>query len=64
MIPLTGWWKSAANNGNVGVLGIYPGFYSTYSLLSNHPALTVSPQLVCWFLLMIFMGAYLLSYWK
>jgi len=34
------------NNGKIGVWGIsYPGFYSTYSLLSNHPALAaVSPQ--------------------
>lgn len=34
------------NNGNVGIWGIsYPGFYSTYSLLSDHPALkAVSPQ--------------------
>lgn len=34
------------NNGNVGTWGIsYPGFYSTYSLLSGHPALkAASPQ--------------------
>lgn len=34
------------NNGRVGIWGIsYPGFYSTYALLSNHPALkAVSPQ--------------------
>lgn len=34
------------NNGNVGTWGIsYPGFYASYSLLSNHPALkAVSPQ--------------------
>ncbi len=34
------------NNGKVGVWGIsYPGFYSTYALLSGHPALkAVSPQ--------------------
>ncbi len=34
------------NNGNVGIWGIsYPGFYSTYALLCNHPALkAVSPQ--------------------
>jgi len=57
------------NNGNVGTWGIsYPGFYATYSLLSNHPALkAVSPQ-AC--ISDIFFddfhhnGAYLLSYWK
>lgn len=34
------------NNGNVGMWGIsYPGFYSSYALLSDHPALkAVSPQ--------------------
>ncbi|HVI49129.1 MAG TPA: CocE/NonD family hydrolase [Chitinophaga sp.] len=34
------------NNGNVGIFGIsYPGFYSTMSALSGHPALkAVSPQ--------------------
>ncbi|UQD56471.1 CocE/NonD family hydrolase [Flavobacterium sp. K5-23] len=57
------------NNGNVGVWGIsYPGFYSTYSLLSNHPALkAVSPQAcIADFFFDDFHhnGAYLLSYWK
>jgi putative CocE/NonD family hydrolase len=57
------------NNGNVGVWGIsYPGFYSTYSLLSNHPALkAVSPQAcISDFFFDDFHhnGAYLLSYWK
>ena len=59
----------ANNNGNVGVWGIsYPGFYSTYSLLSNHPALkAVSPQAcISDFFFDDFHhnGAYLLSYWK
>jgi hypothetical protein len=53
----------------VGVWGIsYPGFYSTYSLLSNHPALkAVSPQAcISDFFFDDFHhnGAYLLSYWK
>ena len=57
------------NNGNVGVWGIsYPGFYSTYSLLSRHPALkAVSPQAcISDFFFDDFHhnGAYLLSYWK
>jgi putative CocE/NonD family hydrolase len=57
------------NNGNVGVWGIsYPGFYSTYSLLSNHPALkAVSPQAcISDFFFDDFHhnGAYLSSYWK
>jgi hypothetical protein len=56
------------NNGKVGVWGIsYPGFYSTYSLLSNHPALTaVSPQAPIgdfYFDDFHHNGAYLLSYW-
>jgi putative CocE/NonD family hydrolase len=42
------------NNGNVGVMGVsYPGFYSTMTALSNHPALkAVSPQapVTEWFL--------------
>lgn len=55
------------NNGNVGIWGIsYPGFYSTYSLLSNHPALkAVSPQApISDFFFDDFHhnGAYLLSY--
>jgi putative CocE/NonD family hydrolase len=61
--------NAANNNGNVGVWGIsYPGFYSTYSLLSNHPALkAVSPQAcISDFFFDDFHhnGAYLLSYWK
>jgi len=57
------------NNGNVGTWGIsYPGFYATYSLLSNHPALkAVSPQAcISDFFFDDFHhnGAYLLSYWK
>ena len=56
------------NNGKVGVWGIsYPGFYSTYSLLSNHPALAaVSPQAPIgdfYFDDFHHNGAYLLSYW-
>ena len=59
----------AHNNGNVGTWGIsYPGFYATYSLLSNHPALkAVSPQAcIADFFFDDFHhnGAYLLSYWK
>lgn len=55
------------NNGNVGIWGIsYPGFYSTYALLSNHPALkAVSPQAsISDFFFDDFHhnGAYLLSY--
>ncbi|MCW3467456.1 CocE/NonD family hydrolase [Chitinophaga nivalis] len=42
------------NNGNVGVFGIsYPGFYSSMSALSGHPALkAVSPQapIADWFI--------------
>ncbi len=57
------------NNGSVGTWGIsYPGFYATYSLLSNHPALkAVSPQAcISDFFFDDFHhnGAYLLSYWK
>jgi putative CocE/NonD family hydrolase len=56
------------NNGKVGVWGIsYPGFYSTYSLLSNHPSLAaVSPQAPIgdfYFDDFHHNGAYLLSYW-
>jgi putative CocE/NonD family hydrolase len=56
------------NNGKVGVWGTsYPGFYSTYSLLSNHPALAaVSPQAPIgdfFFDDFHHNGAYLLSYW-
>ena len=59
----------ANNNGNVGTWGIsYPGFYATYSMLSNHPALkAVSPQAcIADFFFDDFHhnGAYLLSYWK
>ncbi len=57
------------NNGRVGVWGIsYPGFYSTYSLLSDHPALkAVSPQAPIgdfFFDDFHHNGAYLLSYWR
>lgn len=57
------------NNGRVGVWGIsYPGFYSTYSLLSQHPALkAVSPQAPIgdfFFDDFHHNGAYLLSYWR
>ncbi|MEO2062924.1 MAG: CocE/NonD family hydrolase [Christiangramia sp.] len=57
------------NNGNVGTWGIsYPGFYSTYSLLSGHPALkAASPQAsISDFFFDDFHhnGAYLLSYWR
>ena len=56
-------------NKNVGVWGIsYPGFYSTYSLLSEHPNLkAVSPQAcIADFFFDDFHhnGAYLLSYWR
>ena len=59
----------ANNNANVGTWGIsYPGFYASYSLLSNHPALkAVSPQAsISDFFFDDFHhnGAYLLSYWK
>lgn len=57
------------NNGKVGTWGIsYPGFYATYSLLSEHPALkAVSPQAsIADFFFDDFHhnGAYLLSYWR
>ena len=57
------------NNGNVGIWGIsYPGFYATYSLLSEHPALkAVSPQACIgdfFFDDFHHNGAYLLSYWR
>ncbi|MEL4308467.1 CocE/NonD family hydrolase [Joostella sp. CR20] len=56
-------------NKNVGVWGIsYPGFYSTYSLLSRHPNLkAVSPQACIgdfFFDDFHHNGAYLLSYWR
>ncbi|WP_031425699.1 CocE/NonD family hydrolase [Flavimarina sp. Hel_I_48] len=56
-------------NENVGIWGIsYPGFYATYSLLSEHPALkAVSPQAcISDFFFDDFHhnGAYLLSYWR
>ncbi len=56
-------------NKNVGIYGIsYPGFYATYSLLSEHPALkAVSPQAcISDFFFDDFHhnGAYLLSYWR
>ena len=59
----------ANNNGNVGTWGIsYPGFYATYSLLSNHPALkAVSPQACIgdfFFDDFHHNGAFLLSYWR
>lgn len=57
------------NNGNVGTWGIsYPGFYATYSLLSEHPALkAVSPQAcISDFFFDDFHhnGAFLESYWR
>jgi len=57
------------NNGSVGIWGIsYPGFYATYALLSEHPALkAVSPQACIgdfFFDDFIHNGAYLLSYWR
>ncbi len=57
------------NNGNVGVWGIsYPGFYTTYALLSGHPALkAASPQAsISDFFFDDFHhnGAFLLSYFK
>ena len=56
-------------NGNVGTWGIsYPGFYATYSLLSEHPALkAVSPQAcISDFFFDDFHhnGAFLESYWR
>jgi hypothetical protein len=57
------------NNGNVGTWGIsYPGFYATYSVLSEHPALkAASPQAPIgdfYFDDFHHNGAYLLSYWR
>ena len=57
------------NNGRVGTWGIsYPGFYATYSLLCDHPALkAVSPQACIgdfFFDDFIHNGAFLLSYWR
>ncbi|WP_416442983.1 CocE/NonD family hydrolase [Leeuwenhoekiella sp. A16] len=57
------------NNGNVGIWGIsYPGFYATYALLSEHPALkAVSPQAcISDFFFDDFHhnGAFLESYWR
>lgn len=57
------------NNGKVGVWGIsYPGFYTTYALLSGHPALkAASPQAsISDFFFDDFHhnGAFLLSYFK
>lgn len=57
------------NTGKVGTWGIsYPGFYATYSLLSEHPALkAVSPQACIgdfFFDDFHHNGAYLLSYWR
>ncbi len=59
----------ANNNGNVGTWGIsYPGFYATYSVLSEHPALkAASPQAPIgdfYFDDFHHNGAYLLSYWR
>ncbi len=59
----------ANNNGKVGTYGIsYPGFYATYSLLSEHPALKASSPQACigdfFFDDFIHNGAYLLSYWR
>ncbi len=56
------------NNGRVGTWGIsYPGFYATYSLLSEHPALkAASPQASIgdfFFDDFHHNGAYFLSYW-
>ncbi|MCX2837735.1 CocE/NonD family hydrolase [Salinimicrobium sp. MT39] len=57
------------NNGRVGLWGIsYPGFYTTYSLLANHPAIkAVSPQASIgdfFFDDFHHNGAYMLSYWR
>ncbi|NJW51334.1 CocE/NonD family hydrolase [Salinimicrobium oceani] len=57
------------NNGRVGIWGIsYPGFYATYSLLADHPAIkAVSPQASIgdfFFDDFHHNGAYLLSYWR
>ncbi|WP_121665487.1 CocE/NonD family hydrolase [Mesonia aquimarina] len=55
------------NNGRVGTWGIsYPGFYATYSLLSEHPALKAASPQACisdfFFDDFHHNGAYLLSY--
>jgi hypothetical protein len=57
------------NNGRVGLWGIsYPGFYATYTLLANHPAIkAVSPQASIgdfFFDDFHHNGAYMLSYWR
>lgn len=57
------------NNGNVGTWGIsYPGFYTTYSLLSGHPALKAASPQACiadfFFDDFHHNGAFLLSYFK
>ena len=57
------------NNGRVGTWGIsYPGFYATYSLLSEHPALKAASPQACigdfFFDDFHHNGAYLLSYWR
>jgi putative CocE/NonD family hydrolase len=57
------------HNGRVGLWGIsYPGFYATYSLLANHPAIkAVSPQASIgdfFFDDFHHNGAYFLSYWR
>lgn len=57
------------DNGRVGLWGIsYPGFYATYSLLAEHPAIkAVSPQASIgdfFFDDFHHNGAYLLSYWR
>lgn len=57
------------NNGNVGTWGIsYPGFYTTYSALSGHPALKAASPQACisdfFFDDFFHNGAFLLSYWR
>ena len=57
------------NNGNVGTWGIsYPGFYTTYSTLSGHPALKAASPQACisdfFFDDFFHNGAFLLSYWR
>ncbi|WP_292944823.1 CocE/NonD family hydrolase [Olleya sp. UBA1516] len=57
------------NNGNVGTWGIsYPGFYTTYSALSEHPALKAASPQACisdfFFDDFFHNGAFLLSYWR
>ena len=61
--------NTANNNGNVGTWGIsYPGFYASYSLLSNHPALKAASPQACiadfFFDDFHHNGAYILGYWK